>query len=724
MKPSVRLVLGVHSHQPVGNLDEVFRKALDVSYDPFLAALERHPGVKLAVHYSGCLLEWLESRAPAHLDRLAALARLGQVEMLGGAFYEPILPLIPPGDRAGQIRMQTRYLKERFGADVRGMWLAERIWEPTLPGTLADAGIEFTILDDYHFLASMDEDPVGGYYVTEDQGKVTRLFPISERLRYLIPFHEPAETLDYLEELGRAEQARGREALAVIVDDGEKFGMWPGTREWVYGAEGREGWLERFFRALEENASWLTTCRFEDVLRQVEPRGRVYLPPGSYIEMGGWALPPGRGREFAALTAEARKRGGWERQRPFLRGGFFRNFLSKYGESLRLLRRAQALSAAMDAAAPIEAKAAREGRPTEARRELWRGMCNCGYWHGIFGGLYLPHIRRAIGEHLARARRLHDEAAGGAAARVRTLDLDADGRDDVHVATPQLDLVLEPATGGALTVLDLREWDFPLGLTLTRRREVYHDEMLETRAGADAEEGSAGDGHRSIHDLEASATEEMKALVVADDRPRASGVLRFLDPSATPERLRRGEPLERGTFFAGRFEMLRAEAADGAATVEMAREGVAGTSVTAVIRGLRAQGSRLELRHRLSAPAPPGGVLMAVEMNLALIESTGRLRLLDGEEAGRVVSLSDTAGTRPAGRLVLEEDHTGFEIAVDLLPAGVVWHYPVRTVSRSEQGYEAIYQGSALLFVWGAGGDLPAETTIVLEARPRAARTG
>jgi hypothetical protein len=717
MESEVRLIFGVHSHQPVGNFDDVFQRALDDSYDPFLRALEKHPGVRMVFHYSGCLLEWLDRRAPGHLDRIAALCRTGQIEMLTGGFYEPILPLIPPSDRVGQIRLMTRFLKERFGVDARGMWLAERIWEPTLPGTLAEAGVEFTILDDYHFLASMDSDPVGGYYLTEDQGRVTRLFPISERLRYLVPFREPQETIEYLRGLSRPAGASGSPPVAVIVDDGEKFGLWPGTQAWVYGTDGQPGWLERFFGLLEENASWLKTFGFQQVMREIDPRGRVYLPPGSYMEMGGWSLTPGRGREFAAATQQAKERPEWTRDRPFLRGGFFRNFMAKYPESFRLMRRAQILSAEMDRSAGADA--AREGSPGEPRRALWRAMCNCGYWHGIFGGLYLPHIRRSLGSNLCRARRLHDEASGAPRARCVPVDVDADGRDEIEVHTPRLGLLVEPGSGGALGVFDIKGADVPLGLTLTRRVEMYHDEML---ASGEGESGHSGD-RRSIHEIAVGATDEMKALVMSDDRPRASLVDRFLSAGATVGDLASGRPVERGDFFAGRYEVKAVESpapsGEGPARVILARAGrVSGRPVT-LTKTIVVQGDGLKVDWIIEGEVPPG-VLFAVEWNLALVESTGRLRTAASGSPSGEARLDQTVALEPVDRLQIDDDHLGVALRMDLLPSAAVWHYPVRTVSRSEKGYEAIYQGSALLIVWGGHAPVPGRLAIALESKDRA----
>src|SRR5436305_7940107 len=47
-----------------------------------------------------------------------------------------------------------------------------------------------------------------------------------------------------------------------------------------------------------------------------------------------------------------------------------------------------------------------------ARQALYRGQCNCPYWHGAFGGIYLPHLRNAIYNQLIACDNLIDRATG------------------------------------------------------------------------------------------------------------------------------------------------------------------------------------------------------------------------------------------------------------------------------------------------------------------------
>ncbi len=174
----IRFVFALHNHQPVGNFDGVFEGAYRDSYAPFLELLEGYPEILISLHTSGCLMEWLIEHKPEYVDRLRRFVARGQIEIMGGGFYEPILPMIPPRDRVGQIRSYTEYLQKLFQTKIRGMWVPERVWEQNLVTDIAAAGIEYTVLDDYHFKqAGLEEHQLFGYYLSEDNGRLIRIFP-------------------------------------------------------------------------------------------------------------------------------------------------------------------------------------------------------------------------------------------------------------------------------------------------------------------------------------------------------------------------------------------------------------------------------------------------------------------------------------------------------------------------------------------------------------------
>ena len=247
---TIKLILCFHNHQPVGNFDHVFESIYKHSYLPFLKVYEQFSDLPLSLHFSGSLLDWITEQYPDFIDRLRGILAQGNVELLGGAYYEPVLSMIPEPDRQGQIEIMRDFLKRIFGIDARGFWLSERIWEQELTSSLADAGIRYTIVDDSHLInAGITGDRLLGYYLTEDHGKLISLFAANERLRYLIPYNEPEEIKNYLAETA----ARRPGSLLIYRDDGEKFGGWPGTHKRVF----TEKWLERYFRMLQENKEWI-----------------------------------------------------------------------------------------------------------------------------------------------------------------------------------------------------------------------------------------------------------------------------------------------------------------------------------------------------------------------------------------------------------------------------------------------------------------------------------
>jgi len=195
----INLVLGFHNHQPVGNFDSVFEHAYEHSYRPFLDVLERFPQIKIAQHYTGILLEWFRSNHPEMLRQIRRMVATGQIEIMGGAYYEAILSIIPDRDKRGQIEKLTKAVKREFKTRPTGLWLAERVWEQHLARFIADAGMKYIVIDDTHFkYAGFSEDELLGYYHTEEQGRTVAIFPISKMLRYTMPFLPVKKTIEYL----------------------------------------------------------------------------------------------------------------------------------------------------------------------------------------------------------------------------------------------------------------------------------------------------------------------------------------------------------------------------------------------------------------------------------------------------------------------------------------------------------------------------------------------
>lgn len=702
MSEGVRFLFGVHNHQPAGNFDSVILDAARSAYHPFLEAARAVPGVVLTVHCSGGLLAFLRERARETFDLLGRLAADGRIELLTGGFYEPILSMLRDEDKVGQIQALSEFLRANFGVRPRGMWLAERVWEPHMPKTLRSAGVEFVVLDDAHFVqAGLEPEALGGYYLTEEQGASIAVFPISERLRYLVPFAEPAETIRYLGE-------RRTAGAVTLFDDGEKFGVWPGTHRLAY----EERWLARFFDAIA-GAPGITLSTFSAFLDAAPPAGRVYLPTASYSEMGEWALPAARGAELEEARRRLLALPGGVRLARLLRGGFWRNFLVKYPETGDAYRRMLRLSERLHDAL---ARRPDDPRLAAAREDLWRGQGNDAYWHGVFGGCYLPHLRRAAASALLVAERRLDEALGAPPIAWERDDVDGDGRAEIRVRTRELAVTLRPEAGGTLTELAFRPRDLDLAGVFTRRREMYHGRVKESAAA------SGGDEVRTIHADPGAKEAGLANLLDYDPFRRASYLDGLFAAGAPPDPL---APWAAARAVMGERPMP-GEIVERGGVVELALGPAAVDGVPlAVEKRIRigAEGAGVHARYRLLwSGHEPLEATWAVQLNLALTagDAPGRYYRLPGAP-----SLGSRGSLTGAETLTLVDEWIGCEVEIGWSGTGGVGWAPIETVSLSEAGFERIYQGSAVLVSWPLtlwpGGAWEGELRIVPRAISRVA---
>jgi hypothetical protein len=622
----IRFVFGMHNHQPVGNFDHIFRDHVREVYQRFLERIAAHGFLPVAIHISGPLIEWMETHGESgYLDLVGRLAADGRLELLLAGFYEPVLAALPREDRLEQIGWMREALRRRFGVEATGLWLTERVWEPDLAADLADAGVRFALVDDRHFLVTgFEREQLHAPFRTESGGKRVALFPIDEQLRYLVPFKPPADVVTYLERL----RDQGHR-LAVLADDGEKFGGWPGTQEWVY----QRGWLDRFLEAMGSAVARgvVRLSTFEEALRETPSAGLVYLPTASYREMEAWALPPraaGRLRHLEQELGEARMAGP---DGALLRGSHWRNFLVRYVEANRAHKKMLALSALCRA----------RGNPSAPRRAVGRAQCNDAYWHGVFGGLYLPHIRAALWHHLALAER---ELRVGETLAAEVMDFDGDGNDEVWIHSSACSVIVAPARGGAVEDLTLFATLANHADALTRHREAYHEldalQVLEAASDGQGEHGAQPAGHLPVD-------HECRALFVDRVLPVALAFEQYASGDYAP-------------LASWARERMRFRVATGAEEVVVTLEPETGPTGLAKVVAVATDGT-VRVRYELS---------------------------LDGALA--------------AGRFAPELSF-GVPLELRVTPDAPVWQFPIETVAKSERGLERTAQGTSLTPQWPTG---------------------
>lgn len=449
---NVNLVLCLHMHQPTGNFPEVVDRITAEVYRPVLAVLEKHPGVAVNLHLSGCLLEMMAERHGDLVEKLKALVATGRVEMMSGGFFEPVLVDWSEEDRDGQLAKMSGWLKERVGAEPAGAWLAEGVWGPSLCGALHRAGLEYAPLEGSFFLQSgISAAKLNGHYVTDQAGDLLLVLPTCPDLARLIPHASLEDLFGHLRRVAN----RAEDITLTLAANLETWPALPG---------GVAGYLERFFTKIEEAHGWVQTLTGRQQIQRQAPRDRVALPPGTPAELGGWSLPGVSRREYFREQAQLAQRYDAAKWLPFFRGGSWSSFRVRYNEVNQMYRKNLILARRLKVKGKGKVPAAKA-----IQEKLWRAQCCTGQWHGTRGGLHQPHLREAIWRELLTAEA--ELRSGQVDAEVLREDVNGDGQQEVVTGHANLSLVISPHRGACCLELGFPKAGKNFGDVLTRRDE-------------------------------------------------------------------------------------------------------------------------------------------------------------------------------------------------------------------------------------------------------------
>jgi len=649
----VYLGICLHFHQPIGNFDDIIERAYQNCYKPFLDVFEKFPDIKMAFHFSGCLLDYFEIHHPDYLDRVKAMVARGQVEIIGGGYYEPIFTSIPEEDRAGQIEMMSGYIKKRFGQKAQGIWTPERVWAPGLAKDFSKAGVKYTILDDEHFIkAGLKQEGLFGYFITGEKNKEIAIFPSSKSLRYMIPFKMPREIMNYFKDIS----SRKEVPLFTYGDDAEKFGEWPFTHDWVY----KQGWLNKFFEELAKNKEWVVTVKLSDYLNSNPPVKKIKIPEASYQEMMKWA------------------HGSWM------------NFLKKYPETNHMVSKMHYVSRKVNW---LKAQGSRL-ETQEAIKELYKGECNCAYWHGVFGGLYLYHLRKAVYEHLINAEKIVEPQAAGRRPQVEIKEFDfyKDKAKSFIIESRDFSIYIDPSKGGIIRELDHRGVSANLTNTIARHEEEYHKKIL-AKMGKSKDAAIA----RTIHEDVKPIDPGLKSEFCYDKHIRGCLVDHFMDKITGIDAFTDCKYNERGDFVNAVYKARKEKD-----KVVLTREGSVVGRRLAITKEIKLKDKKqIEIFYTLkNLSNKPFDLIFGVEFNFTMpYLNSDRYRYFAGDKI--LGSLNEKGSVSGHGSFSIKDSGKELDITLGFSKNPEdVWYFPVKTVSQSERAYELNYQASCILPRW------------------------
>jgi alpha-amylase len=542
-----------------------------------------------------------------------------------------------------------------------------------------------------HFLAAgFEPEELFGAYLAEDRGKTVSLYPGQKALRYLIPFGKVEDVIAYLRDAASVHP----DGVAAMGDDMEKFGVWPGTHDHCY----KDGWLSDFFTALEENSDWLTVSTPGGYLETHAPLGRADLPTASYTEMMEWALPTRVRQRYHEVLKEFSPR---PEVLCFLRGGSWRGFFRKYPESNLLHKKMLRVSARI-ASAPVHHDGSKTNDELlQARDLLLRAQCNDAYWHGIFGGIYAPHLRTDPWRNLIRAEAIADRQIPGALVpRVELLDYDADGTNELLFTSLEAQVLLKPGDGGTIAALDFRPAAATLVNSILRRPEAYHTRLREA-AGKPATGAVA-----SIHEQTRVKEPGLERFLRYDRWPRHAFRVLIFDPARTHADYEALELREDPGFAGGAFtvkssapheaELFRSDSLTPLEKSESVTPKLLLLKQYSFSPALNAFEAACEItlkfKEVLEKPLAVG-----IESVINLLAPTEPDRFFETPLGKKNLRFS---GSMPGPILRMEDGWQRVRVSLHAPLVEEFWVSPIETVSESEEGIERVYQGSQILAVW------------------------
>ena len=116
---SVPVVFILHAYQPVTQKREILERIITNCYFPFFERLLENKNIRITLNISGCLLEKLAVDYPDVLTLIEKAILSSQIELMGSAFYHPILPLISIENQKYQIGKQKEFIQNILGLNTR-----------------------------------------------------------------------------------------------------------------------------------------------------------------------------------------------------------------------------------------------------------------------------------------------------------------------------------------------------------------------------------------------------------------------------------------------------------------------------------------------------------------------------------------------------------------------------------------------------------------------------
>jgi alpha-amylase len=423
-----------------------------------------------------------------------------QIELLGGGFFGPLMPLIPGPDRLGQIELLTTFIRRSFGKRPRGCWLPDYAWEPSLTSSLQSCGFDYSFLPERHFRrAGIAPEDLGSPVMTEDQGKSLIVFPVFDLLESF-PTPIPLE-----EALSHLVAQVGEQRLYTVLFPGEAVKtLWAASK-----LESPDVFFERSFAALQREVLQFETTTPLRYLKGVRDFSRAYFPGCASAQLMERSMPAEtesrrvRAKKGTGKAADAPKMIFPESEdSPSIVVGSPRRLLLRHEESLALYAKMHYVRIL------VGQLRGDKSRKKTAQEELWRGQCGGAYWRGATGGIARLPVRAAAYAALIEAEKITRQR-GSFAPGIISADMDFDGAKEIIYQGADYNAYVQ-LRGACLAELDSFKTRTNYVNVLDSRAEgprklCFRDRILE-KSSFGADKGSFSDARYTLVDAERPAS--------------------------------------------------------------------------------------------------------------------------------------------------------------------------------------------------------------------------
>jgi alpha-amylase len=646
--PKLKLIFGTINSLPAGLTDAEIEKIYQRDYKPFIADVYNFPQLPCTLHFSGSLLSWLDKRHREFADVLHEMTNRKQVEMLGGAFYDPLLPLIPRADRLGQFEKLTAWLRKKFGSRPRGGWIGETEWEPSLASVLNSCGMDYVFLSDNHFAAAgVPAAERFQPFITEDQGLTLVVLPLCDEWGQELLNLEPQEALEKIRTLHSGDSGK----VVTLLVDGKRFGgSAEGNRKWY-----RDKKLAELLGLLRDSSDWLEMIHPGRFLRQHPPARKAYFPCGSRTELARLALTPEeRGSSNLAKSA----RGG--KKNVASGNGFFRRFLVRYPEAGNLYAKMQYVHIL------VSQIRGDKYRKASAREELWKGEQGFAFWPSPrFGGIYRNALRKKAYEALISAEKITRQK-GVFIPLIVTTDFDLDLRAEYLYQGNEMNAYVH-TLGARLFELDYlpAAWN-------------YLDTMARS---CETEEGGPSDYYS-----------------------RKAFIDHFFDETVSLDDFERLNFSKESFFGHAPFEIVKCDRERSELVLEYTGDVSCGSATgrVRIVKKFIFKGPSINLYYTLTnAGTEEFSFVFGSEINFSFVsKKADDLKIFRAEGESRVSLSPEKTTLKNLTGLVFEDLANDTMLTFSTLEPAHIWSLPVETVFPTEEGGLSEYQSSCFVPRW------------------------